>query len=282
MPSRPDGDPSPHRKSHRYAVVAAAVLAVIAVAMTVAFVRDHRSQAESLDPRTAALRRSVDALLAGVPQSGNALGSPSAPVTLQFFGDLECSTSRAFVLELLPPVISKWVRTGELRVEYRSLRTATPSSEVFMSQQAAALAAGRQDKLWHYVENFYREQGREGSGYVTEGYLRKLAEQVSGMNLRQWGRDRVEPSLAAEIATDEQVAASRDLNSTPSLLIGRTGSGVGAQPRQYAVEPLALDAAIEALLAKTVRSARIGGDGHGVDVAFRTGGPSSDREHVPC
>jgi protein-disulfide isomerase len=40
----------------------------------------------------------VSRLLAGIPQSGNVLGAPTAPVTLQYFGDLECPVCRAFTL----------------------------------------------------------------------------------------------------------------------------------------------------------------------------------------
>ena len=57
--------------------------------------------------------------------------------------------------------------TGKLKIEYRSLETATREPEVFKTQQVAALAAGQQNKLWHFIELFYHEQGEEGSGYVT-------------------------------------------------------------------------------------------------------------------
>ena len=40
----------------------------------------------------------VNSLLAGIPQSGNTLGSKSAKVTVTEFGDLECSVCDAFAL----------------------------------------------------------------------------------------------------------------------------------------------------------------------------------------
>src|SRR3984885_9619937 len=67
----------------------------------------------------------VTALLGGIHQSGNVLGSPTAPVSLQYFGDLECPICQKFTLGSLPTVISKWVRTGKLKIEYRSLERDT-------------------------------------------------------------------------------------------------------------------------------------------------------------
>ncbi|HEY1689577.1 MAG TPA: thioredoxin domain-containing protein, partial [Solirubrobacteraceae bacterium] len=104
--------------------------------------------------------QSIDALLAGIPEHGDSLGNPSAPVTIQFYGDLECSTTRGFTLQALPSIIQQWVRTGQVRIEYRSLRTVS-EPEVFSTQQVAALAAGMQNKLWYYLEAFYHEQGTE-------------------------------------------------------------------------------------------------------------------------
>ena len=103
----------------------------------------------------------VDALLAGVPQSGNVLGDPKAPVTLQYYGDLECPICKEFTLGALPSLIQKYVRAGKLKIEYRSLETATREPETFKSQQIAALAAGKQNKMWHYLELFYHEQGQK-------------------------------------------------------------------------------------------------------------------------
>jgi protein-disulfide isomerase len=82
--------------------------------------------------------------LAGIPQSANALGQPAAPITLAYFADLQCPYCRDFSLEVLPSIIERWVQTGKLRIESHALQTATHEPEMFMAQQVAALAAGRQ------------------------------------------------------------------------------------------------------------------------------------------
>ena len=184
------------------------------------------------------------ALLADIPQSANALGSVTAPVTLQYFGDLQCPYCRDFTLEALPSIISQWVRPGDLRIEYHALETATREPEVFLAQQVAALAAGKQDKAWHFIETFYREQGEEGSGYVTERFLEGIASEVPGLDLSQWNRDRTDRQLADEIAGDAHAAETAGLAGTPSFLMGRSGGAMTSAP----TDATSVDAAMEALL----------------------------------
>jgi len=190
-------------------------------------------------------QQETGALLADIPQSANALGSAAAPVTLQYFGDLQCPFCRDFTLEVLPSLIERWVRTEDLRIEYHALETATREPEVFLAHQVAALAAGKQNRAWHYIETFYREQGEEGSGYVTDKFLEGIASEIPGLDLSQWNSDRSDPQLAREIAADEQAAENAALNGTPSFLIGRSGD---AATTFVSTPAGSLDAAVEGVL----------------------------------
>lgn len=191
----------------------------------------------------------VNAVVGGIPQSGNVLGSPTAPVTLQYFGDLECPICKDFTLGALPTIVQKWVRAGKLRIEYRSLETATREPEVFKTQQIAALAAGKQNKMWYFVELFYHEQGEESSGYVTEKYLQNLAQQVPGLDLAKWTSDRNDQTLSNQVTTDAQAANNAGFNGTPSFLIGKTGGGATSKVEYTSLtDPAPFNAAIEKVL----------------------------------
>lgn len=183
-----------------------------------------------------------------VPQSGNAIGAPTAPVTLQYFGDLECPICREFTLGALPSILQKWVHGGKLRIEYRSLETATHEPEVFKTQQVAALAAGKQNKMWQYIELFYNQQGEENSGYVTEKFLQGLAQQIPGLSLSKWTSDRNDLSLSDQVSKDGQAANEQGFNGTPSFLIGKTGGRLSKLEYSSLTEPTSFDAAIEKLL----------------------------------
>jgi protein-disulfide isomerase len=225
------------------------VLVIGIVAVLIASGQGAGSQGivpQSADGRAATRR--VASLLGGIPQRGDILGRAGAPVTLQYFADLQCPVCQGFSVGALPPLIHRWVRSGELRIEYRALETATREPEVFDEQQVAALAAGKQDQMWNFVETFYLEQQEEGSGYVTEAYIQEIAQQVPGLDLRRWTRDRRDPALSEGLARDAQSAAADGLNGTPAFLIGRSGAAAHRLEPSSFTDPKAFNAAIEASL----------------------------------
>jgi protein-disulfide isomerase len=190
----------------------------------------------------------VTSLVGGIPQSGNVLGSPSAPLTLKYYGDLECPICKEFTLGVLPALIPKYVRTGKLKIEYQSLETATREPEIFKTQQVAALAAGKQNRAWDFIELFYHEQGEEGSGYVNEKYLQGLASQVPGLNLAMWTTARSDPALANEVTADAQAANNAGFTGTPSFQLGKTGGTLQKFEPGSFTEASPYEAAIEKLL----------------------------------
>jgi protein-disulfide isomerase len=190
----------------------------------------------------------VTALIGGIPEAGNVLGNPNAPVTLEYFGDLECSICKEFTLGALPAVISKYVRTGKLKVEYHSMQTATHEQETFRTQQIAALAAGKQDRAWYYIELFYHEQGTENTGYVTEAYLDGLAQQVPGLNLPNWTAERGDQALSEQIRRDAQTVTQQGFTGTPSFLIGKTGGTLAKLENPSLENASSFEATIEKLL----------------------------------
>jgi protein-disulfide isomerase len=192
----------------------------------------------------------ISALLADIPQNANALGQPMVPVTLAYFADLQCPYCRDFSLQVLPSIIERWVRGGELRIEAHALQAATRDSDVFVAQQAAALAAGRQELAWQFIETFFAQQGEENSGYVTGAYLQGIASQVTGLDLARWAEDRRDPELASEIAADARTAENAGLTGTPSFLIGASGNPI----REFSPsDPTSFDATIEELLNEATR-----------------------------
>ena len=203
------------------------VAAVVVVAIVVILIATGGGSKTGI-PKSAQAKNQtvaeVGSLVNGVPQSGNVLGNPKAPVTLEYFGDLECPVCKQFTLAVLPTIVQQWVRTGKLKIQYRSMQTATREPEVFKTQQVAALAAGRQDKMWNYLELFYHEQGEEDSGYVTESYLQQLAQQVPGLNLAKWTSDRGDAALANQVESDTQAANLAGFTGTPSFRLGKTGT----------------------------------------------------------
>jgi hypothetical protein len=210
--------------------VTLAVIAVAAVGV-LAVVGVNAVAGSSRQPSSTRVEKEVSTLLSGIPQGGDTLGRASAPITLQIFGDLESADVRTFVVWLLPAIIRDWVRTGIVKVQYRSFMSASsPYPNVFLTQQVAALAAGVQDRLWNFIETFYHEQGQEHTRYVTRAYLDGIAKQVPGLTLAQWTRDREIRELSKQVSEDDRTAQAIGFPDAPVFLIGRTGGRLTPWP----------------------------------------------------
>lgn len=199
-----------------------ALVAVVVIGIAVA-VGTSNSGSGKPPPPSKKTTAEVNDLLAGIPQSGNVLGNPNAPVTLVYFSDLECPICQEFTLGAFPTIIQKYVRSGQVKVEYRSMKTATREPTVFLEQQAAALAAGKQNLLWHYVENFYHHQGAEDSGYVTPEFLKQRAQEISGLSVAKWEEERHDPKLSEQVEKDIEASSENGFNGTPSFLLVKNG-----------------------------------------------------------
>ncbi len=234
----------------RLVIVGALVAAALAVIVTVTGGRGARPSARrahsATAPRTTA--EEVSALLSGIPQRANTLGRSTAPLTLTYYGDLECPFCRQFTLDALPSIIRRWVRGGQLKIEYLAMETATREPKTFQIQQAAALAAGMQGKMWNFIEIFYHEQGEEDSGYVTDKYLDAIADQVPGLGVTLWSEERYDPMLAAQVTAEAKAALRAGFTGTPTFRVGRSNGATYRLRPPSLTGPAPFNTAIEYLL----------------------------------
>ncbi len=209
------------RRTRRLRIVLGIVVGAVAIVAIVVAISVGGSKSGGLQSgsKSGATVNSVQKLLNGIPQSGAVLGNPKAPVTLTYYGDLECPVCRDFTLSSFPQLVQNEVRNGKVKVDYKAFQTATPDPTTFQTQQAAALAAGKQNKFWDYTELFYHEQGQEDTNYVNEDYLTGLAKQVPGLNVNTWKTARNDQSLIAQVQGDEQTGTSAGVNATPTLIV---------------------------------------------------------------
>ena len=88
----------------------------------------------------------------------------------------------------------------------------------------AALAAGEQGRYWNFVELFYRNQGTENSGYVTDGFLEAVARAAGVPDIARWNADRQSSRWDSQIQANESDAQGFGFTGTPSILV-RGASG---------------------------------------------------------
>lgn len=241
------------QRTRRLQMLGGVVIAAIVV-IVAAIVISTSGSSPTTGPKpgsTAATQQAqqVDSLLAGIPQSGNTLGSPSAKVTITEYGDLECPICRQFALGTTDQLIANEVRSGKVKLTYKSYETATggaPNPNVFFTQQAAAYAAGLQGKAWNYILIFYREQGQEGTGYVTPAFLEQIAKQVPGLNYQQWLAQYQSSNLTSQVQSENQQARAQNYGGTPTIiLVGPKGQ---TQPASGDIPYSDIQAGIKAVL----------------------------------
>jgi protein-disulfide isomerase len=226
------------------------VVAVALVAVAIAISSSGSSSAKVITPDSPAAKTaqaSVNSLLKGIPQQDNTLGSPTAPVTVTEYGDLECPVCKSFALGAENQLIANEVRAGKVKLVYRSLETAsgTANGSMFVPQQASALAAGEQKLGWNYIELFYHEQGDETSTYVNDNFLAGLAKQISGLDYGQWSSTRGSSSLSDQVTKDMQAAQTAGYQSTPTIVV--TGPKSQAQPIVGSADYASLQSAIKSV-----------------------------------
>ena len=200
---------------------AAGFLALVAIAVIVVVSGSQSSGGDASDVSGAG---AVNRLLDGIPQQGLVLGKPSAKVTLLEFGDLQCPVCKGYSEEVLPQVIENQVRSGEAKLDFRNFtiidQQSTPAG-------AAAIAAGEQSRGWNFVELFYRNQGAEESGYVTDAFLTAIAKGAGVPDIASWNADRKSKRVLNEVAKTTAEAEQLGFTGTPSFAVkgpGTTGT----------------------------------------------------------
>src|SRR5437763_8979373 len=133
------------RRQRRMQMLGGVLLAAIAVVAAAIAISSSGSSTPKATPSAfKSAASTVDTQVAGIPQTGVTLGSPSAKVTVTEFGDLQCPICKDFALGAEGQLIANEVKAGKVKLVYKSLETATgnsPNPNIFGTQQAAANAA---------------------------------------------------------------------------------------------------------------------------------------------
>lgn len=161
--------------------------------------------------------------LTGIQESGIALGDPGAPVTMVEFADPQCPYCAEYTTDVLPDLIEKYVRSGDVRMELRFLTFIGPDGDSLRLANSA-YAASQQDGLWAFADLAYARQGAENSGYADDAFIESVATDA-GLDPDPIvaAADNPPPEVEALVQKAKAEAARAGVSSTPSFLIGPTG-----------------------------------------------------------
>jgi len=197
---------------------AAVFLTIVAVAVLIVVSQSGSSGGDSENIVAVA---EVERELQGIPQDGMVLGQPDAKVTLLEFADLQCPVCKGYSEEFLPQVIENQVRSGEAKLDYRTFTIIDTNS---IPAAEAAIAASKQGRGWNYVEIFYRNQGEEGTDYVSDEFLTAIARAAKVPDIARWNHDRRSTSVEAEVEEATAEAERLGFEGTPSFAVQGPGT----------------------------------------------------------
>lgn len=187
---------------------------------------------------TVALTPPTTAVPAGLARDGQALGSTSAPVTLDMWGDFQCPACAKFVNTVEPQILARYVTPGLVRFVFNDY--------TFIGQESydaavAARCAGDQGKFWEFDGYLYANQGGENLGTFSKDFLASIATAV-GLDKAAWETCLGDAAKLEAIKASTLAGAKIGVNQTPSLSIG----GKVLQFTTYEELYGAIDAAIAA------------------------------------
>ncbi len=210
------------RRRRRVLGIGGAALAAVVIAVVAVLLTRGSDDASSPTPATAGVQPKTTEL-DGIEEHGSVLGSPKAPYTLVEFNDLVCPGCKTYAEQILPAVISRYVKSGKLRIELRPFGFVRDWST--LAAQYAWAAAG-QDKMWQFVTAWYANAGDDTTDYVNDGFARRIAATVPGLDADRLIREA--HLTATRRKLDDVARGFLTLNQqvVPAFAAGRTGQPV--------------------------------------------------------
>jgi protein-disulfide isomerase len=222
-PKKPHTKDGASRRNLWTIIGVAAVVAVIAAGVLIyvsqqSSTPSNGSGASATDVAAGKLKgvTEVTARFDGIPQNGNMLGDPAAPVTITEYADLRCPACQSFALDSMPQVITDLVKTGQAKYQFR-IWPILGTDSVLAAQ--CGIAAQQQNKLFEYQDIWYINQQDEMTEYATPAFCNGIATSL-GLDLAMFDKDRQNEALwSLEIQDVQVVAAQQGFGGTPSFVI---------------------------------------------------------------
>lgn len=177
------------------------------------------------------------------------LGSASAPVTFEEYGDYQCPYCARFFEQTESLIRQNYVATGKVKIVFKNMIVIDNFAAGGHESRDSALAAScamDQNKFWEYHDALFTvegKDGRENSGNLTRDLFMQIAGKL-GMNQSQFAACYDSQKYGSLVSSDQKDASANFKQfSTPSFL-------VNGNILQGAAPYTAFEQAINAALAK--------------------------------
>jgi len=130
-----------------------------------------------------------------------------------------------------------------VKLVYRGIEIVGPNS---VQGLRAIYAAGQQNKLWNMVEELYRRQGTENSGWITDAIIREAAG-AGGANGAAILAASNSAAVNAALNQAANEATADGVRGTPTFVMLRP-PGLPQQLSVPALDPASFTASLDAAL----------------------------------
>lgn len=185
-------------------------------------------------------------IFGGLQQAGDRLGPADAPVSVQIYNDVQCSSCDEQFLATAPRLVDDFVRSGDVQLLYRHYSFSTRAlQEGFI----AAEAAGEQGYQWQYVYLLFRNQAEAERVGVTPNLLDSIAASIGELDVPQWEADFAagggeNGAITEQLNAQDETARGLGLRAEPSAIVNGPNGTETVQDSPTAAEIKAAIAAV--------------------------------------
>lgn len=209
-----------------------------------------QQQADAILQELKAMRAAIDRLASSGPVRSNAgsppvnepvtlpsigsyvIGSPTAPITIVEFTDLQCPYCSRFASNTFDEFKRNYIDTGKVRFATRDLPL--PMHPHAPRAAKASRCAGEQNKFWELRSALVRNAATLSPAMISE--------QAKLLNLDVVAFDRCLSNTAVDALIDQDIALAKSIGvtGTPTFVIGKTVNGSFTGVKLIGGPPLAV------------------------------------------
>jgi protein-disulfide isomerase len=251
-PIQSKGGPRRRQADPKVLAIVGAVVVLAAIGIGLALTLGGGSKASNNYPAIGTLKNAlpgatdVNTLFKGIPQNGLTLGNPKAPVTMVEYIDLQCPFCQQFETQVMPNIISRYVRTGKVKVEARIVDFIGPDSS---RGRKAMIASATQNRAFNFSELLYYNQGTENTGWLSDAMVGQAVSSIPGVRVHDILNRVSSSSVAKQAQTFDAQFAADKASGTPTLFAGKSGTKGKQIPLRSPTDSQSVVTALDAALA---------------------------------
>ncbi len=156
-------------------------------------------------------------------QDGTALGSATAPVVMDVWGDYQCPVCARHSLDVEPSLVNRYVIANKLRIVHHEVDILGRGGNESRLAATGGYCAKQQDRYWRYSHGVYGNQQGENRGGFSRDRLTAIAV-AAGVDEAAFSSCLDSQAAADAFAATQAQGEQLGINQTPTMFLNGTRS----------------------------------------------------------